>query len=119
MKRRVLATLCILLALLCSTSIVTWARSYVSAEAVGLSSRFEGYRLIGSDGRVLISHGKLHFASPEVEQPWRSGIDPNIDIRKWSFSVLSEISPVPAGDNSALGIGFQQAAVHMPRRRPV
>jgi hypothetical protein len=119
MKRRILASLCILLALLCCSSIITWARSYVSAEAVALSRRFEGYRLIGSDGRVLLSHGNLHFASPEVEQLWRSGIDPNIDIRKWSFSVLSEISPMPAVDNSVLGFGFQKAEFDMLRRRQI
>src|SRR5262245_789919 len=111
MQRRLNIVLCCLLGAVCCATIISWARSYVSSEAVALSRRFERFTLIGAEGRIILVHGKLNFASAESWQMWRAALDPGVDPYKWSFAVLNEVSPVPNIEQSFGGFGMQRVEV--------
>jgi len=120
-KRIVAGALFVLLTLFSCASVIVWARSYVSAEAVSASRRFERYTVLGADGRVLVAHGEIRFANDEVEQIWRSGLDTGAilvpDQNRWSFALIHDVSAVPFVDRSFMGFGAQKSEFEMARRR--
>jgi hypothetical protein len=116
MKRHLLAAVCLMLAVLCLASIIAWARSYVSAEAIAANRRFERYAIIGNDGCIALTYGRLVFDSPEAEQVWRSGIDPGVNIDRWNIAILHELNQIPSAEKQYFGFGVQHWDYPMTRR---
>jgi len=116
MKRRLLATACLILAGLCVACVIGWARSYVSAEAISASRRIQRYLIISNDGCVALSYGRFEFETPDSEQLWRGGIDHSSNVDRWSFAILHELNQIPSPDKQFLGFGAQRWEYAMTRR---
>ena len=116
MKRYLPAAICLVIAGLCLASIIGWARSYVSAEAISASRRFQRYAVISNDGCLALTYGRLVFETPDAEQAWRSGIDPAANVDRWSFVILHELNQIPSAEKQFLGFGAQSWDFPMTRR---
>src|SRR5207253_9618522 len=60
----------ILSLLFCAALTVFWARSLMSAEAIGATSIDDRYFIISSDSNLIISHLQFHFDNAEARQDW-------------------------------------------------
>src|SRR4051812_6489935 len=118
MKDRLITIGCGLCLVLCFAVIVSWARSTVSSEGITIGHQYGRSSLAASDGAIVFIRGSLVFDSPEIEQAWRSAIDPqkSYDWAKWRFTWSRDLGLVGPPGGTTLGFGFDTSVADNNRR---
>ena len=118
MKDRLISFFCGFCLVVCFVVIVSWARSSVNSEGITLGHRYSRYSLAASEGAFVFVRGKLVFDSNEVEQAWRSAIDPehSYDWNRWRFTWSRDLGLMGPPNGSTLGFGYDTSIADATRR---
>ena len=118
MKERLISILCGICLLLCFVAIVSWARSTYNSEGFTVGHRYTKFSVSASEGAFIIVRGKLVFDSPDIEQAWRSAIDPqqSYDWERWRVNWAHDMGLMSPPSGSTLGFGYDVLTTDTMRR---